>query len=38
MATDLANAGWQTIAGPLNGTNLLLEPTNPAAFYRIESQ
>ena len=38
MATDLAGAAWQTIAGPMTNTALLVAPTNIAAFYRIQAQ
>jgi uncharacterized repeat protein (TIGR03803 family) len=35
MATDLATPAWQTIAGPMTNTTLLVTPTNAAAFYRV---
>jgi uncharacterized repeat protein (TIGR03803 family) len=35
MATDLAGAAWQTVAGPMTNTTLLVTPTNAAAFYRV---
>ena len=35
MATDLAGAAWQSIAGPMTNTALLVTPTNTAAFYRV---
>jgi uncharacterized repeat protein (TIGR03803 family) len=35
MATDLAGAAWQSIAGPMTNTTLLVTPTNTAAFYRV---
>jgi uncharacterized repeat protein (TIGR03803 family) len=35
MATDLAGATWQTIAGPMTNTTTLVIPTNTAAFYRV---
>jgi uncharacterized repeat protein (TIGR03803 family) len=35
MATDLAGPAWQTIAGPMTNTTLLVAPTNRAAFYRV---
>ena len=35
VATDLASAAWQTIAGPMTNTTLLVAPTNAAAFYRV---
>ena len=38
MATDLATPAWQTIAGPMTNTTLLVTPTNAAAFYRIQGQ
>jgi hypothetical protein len=37
-ATDLASPAWQTIAGPMTNTTLLVAPTNTAAFYRVQSQ
>jgi predicted esterase len=37
-ATDLASPTWQTIAGPMTNTTLLVTPTNTAAFYRMQSQ
>ena len=38
MATGLASPAWQTIAGPMTSTTLLVTPTNAAAFYRIQGQ
>jgi uncharacterized repeat protein (TIGR03803 family) len=38
MATGLAGAAWQTIAGPMTNTTLLVKPSNAAAFYRIQGQ
>jgi len=38
MATDLAGAAWQSIAGPMTNTTLLVTPSNAAAFYRIQGQ
>ena len=35
MASDLASPAWQTIAGPMTNTTLLVTPTNTAAFYRV---
>lgn len=35
MATHLTNPAWQAISAPLTGSNLLLVPSNSAAFYRI---
>jgi uncharacterized repeat protein (TIGR03803 family) len=35
MATGLASPVWQTIAGPMTNTTLLVTPTNTAAFYRV---
>jgi uncharacterized repeat protein (TIGR03803 family) len=35
MASDLAGAAWQSIAGPMTNTTLLVTPTNTAAFYRV---
>ena len=37
-ATGLASPAWQTIAGPMTNTALVVAPTNTAAFYRIQSQ
>jgi hypothetical protein len=39
MTTNLANPViWQNFGSPVNGNNLLLSPTNPAAFYQIQGQ
>ena len=38
MASDLASPAWQTIAGPMTNTTLLVTPSNAAAFYRIQGQ
>jgi hypothetical protein len=38
MANNLASPAWQTIAGPMTNTSLLLAPTNTAAFYRIQAR
>ncbi len=38
MATDLAGAAWQSIAGPMTNTTLLVTPSNASAFYRIHGQ
>jgi uncharacterized repeat protein (TIGR03803 family) len=38
MATSLASPAWQTIAGPMTSTTLLVTPSNAAAFYRIQGQ
>jgi Putative Ig domain/Immunoglobulin I-set domain len=38
MATNLTSAVWQTIAGPMTNTTLLVTPSNAAAFYRIQVQ
>ena len=38
MATNLTSAAWQTIAGPMTNTTLLVTPSNAAAFYRIQGQ
>jgi hypothetical protein len=35
MATDLAGAAWQSIAGPMTNTTLLVTRSNAAAFYRV---
>jgi predicted esterase len=38
MATGLASAVFQTIAGPMTNTTWLVTPTNMAAFYRVQTQ
>jgi uncharacterized repeat protein (TIGR03803 family) len=38
MATSLASPAWQTIAGPMTNTTLLLTPSNSPTFYRIQAQ
>lgn len=38
MTTNLANPNWQNLGVPVNATNLLLSPSNAAAFYRILGQ
>jgi hypothetical protein len=38
MATNLATPAWQTIAGPMTNTTLLVTPSKAAAFYRIQGQ
>jgi len=38
MATNLSNPAWQDFGDPVTNTTLLLAPTNPAAFYRIQGQ
>src|SRR5208282_2615932 len=38
MATNLASPVWQTIAGPMTNSTLLVTPSNAAAFYRIQVQ
>src|ERR1019366_3206474 len=37
-ATNLASPAWQTIAGPMTNTTLLVTPSNAAAFYRIQGK
>lgn len=37
MSTNLSGTNWQTIASDLGGSNLLVLPTNNAAFFRILS-
>jgi hypothetical protein len=37
MTTDLSNPNWQVV-GTVNDTNLLVTPSNSAAFYRIVGQ
>ncbi len=36
--TNLLSPNWQTLAGPLTGTSLLITPSNSPAFYRITAQ
>jgi len=36
LATDIENPLWQPITGLLTNSNLVLAPTNAAAFYRIQ--
>jgi Putative Ig domain len=36
MAADIENPLWHSIAGPLTNSSLALQPTNAAAFYRIQ--
>ncbi|HXC34478.1 MAG TPA: putative Ig domain-containing protein [Candidatus Acidoferrales bacterium] len=38
MTTNLANPNWQDVGSPIGGTNLLIAPSNSAAFYRIVGQ
>jgi hypothetical protein len=38
MATNLASPAWQTIAGPMTNTTLVVTPSNSPAFYRIQVQ
>ncbi|HUE36703.1 MAG TPA: putative Ig domain-containing protein, partial [Candidatus Acidoferrum sp.] len=35
MATNLLNPNWQDVGGTVSGTNLVVTPSNSAAFYRI---
>lgn len=35
MATDLTSPVWQAISAPLTGSNMMLVPSNSAAFYRV---
>jgi hypothetical protein len=37
MATNLSNPDWQNVGGVI-GTNLILTPSNNAAFYRVVGQ
>jgi hypothetical protein len=37
MTTDLSNPNWQVVE-TINETNLLITPSNGAAFYRIVGQ
>jgi uncharacterized repeat protein (TIGR03803 family) len=38
MATNLASPSWQTIAGPMTNSTLLVTPSNSPTFYRIQVQ
>jgi hypothetical protein len=38
MTTNLANPNWQDVGSPISGTNVLITPSNSAAFYRIVGQ
>jgi hypothetical protein len=38
VATNLASPIWQPVGSLSNATNLLLSPTNAAAFYRVLGQ
>jgi hypothetical protein len=38
MATSLLNPNWQDVGGTVSGTNLVVTPSNGAAFYRIVGQ
>jgi uncharacterized repeat protein (TIGR03803 family) len=37
-ANDMVNPSWQNLGGPVSGNNLLLTPSNVAAFYRVQGQ
>jgi hypothetical protein len=37
-ATNLASPAWQTIAGPMTNTSLLVTPANSPTFYRVQVQ
>ncbi|HTV42573.1 MAG TPA: putative Ig domain-containing protein [Candidatus Sulfotelmatobacter sp.] len=38
MTTNLSNPTWQDVGSPISGTNVLITPSNSAAFYRIVGQ
>lgn len=38
MATNLSNPNWQSVDGTVSSTNLVVTPSNNAAFYRIVGQ
>jgi hypothetical protein len=38
MTTNLTSPDWQPVGALTNATNLLLSPTNAAAFYRVLGQ
>lgn len=38
MTTNLSNPNWQDVGSPFSGTNVLITPSNGAAFYRIVGQ
>jgi len=38
MTTNLSAPDWQSVGGPNNSTNLVLTPSNAAAFYRVFGQ
>ena len=38
MTTNMSNPNWQDVGSPVNGTNVLITPSNSAAFYRIVGQ
>jgi uncharacterized repeat protein (TIGR03803 family) len=38
MATNLTSPVWQTIAGPMTNTTLVVTPSNSPTFYRIQVQ
>ena len=38
MTTNLANPIWQNVGNPISGTNILITPSNSAAFYRVVGQ
>jgi predicted alpha-1,6-mannanase (GH76 family) len=35
---DLINSNWQNLGGPISSNNLLIAPTNNAAFFRVFGQ
>ena len=38
VTTNLANPTWQDVGSPTTGTNVVITPSNNAAFYRIVGQ
>ncbi len=38
MATNVASPAWQPVQSSLAATNVTVNPTNPAAFYRVRGQ
>jgi uncharacterized repeat protein (TIGR03803 family) len=38
MGTNLSNAVWTNWGAPVSSTNMLLSPSNRAAFFRVQSQ
>jgi hypothetical protein len=38
MNTNLSEGNWDDVSGLINSNTLFIEPTNPAAFFRIQGQ